>query len=193
MVSFHCPHPAVYSPFGLSDTVSAAGNPYRFAGRRLDPETGLYYYRHRYYSLGLGIFLEPDPLGHGIDNWNLYAYVLNSPINWVDPFGLLKDPYKYDFIKAMEELHEGKQPPPADWEEIYEALQNAPSEMKEDFVDPILQNPEAMYYIEAALDAGAQEAAVLLAARFIHPVLGIALAMINSPTIFIDIPARELK
>ena len=33
-----------------TDTVSAVGNPYMFTGRRFDDETGLYYYRFRYYD-----------------------------------------------------------------------------------------------------------------------------------------------
>ncbi|MCG8506344.1 MAG: hypothetical protein MI755_17200 [Sphingomonadales bacterium] len=52
----------IYSPFGeTSDSLS--GNPYRYTGRRLDEETGLYYYRARYYSPIIGRFLSPDPIG----------------------------------------------------------------------------------------------------------------------------------
>jgi len=38
-------------------SVSSVANPYYFTGRRLDTETGLYYYRARYYMPGLGRFL----------------------------------------------------------------------------------------------------------------------------------------
>jgi len=41
---------------------SAYNNPYMFTGRRLDGETGLYYYRARYYRLEIGRFLQPDPI-----------------------------------------------------------------------------------------------------------------------------------
>jgi len=51
-----------YDAFGVSaDTGS--GNPFRYTGRRLDFETGLYYYRARYYSPTLGRFLQTDPIG----------------------------------------------------------------------------------------------------------------------------------
>ncbi|HEX2836057.1 MAG TPA: RHS repeat-associated core domain-containing protein [Thermoanaerobaculia bacterium] len=45
----------------------------------------------RYYSAKLGRFLSPDPvLGNLLQpgSWNRYAYVLNDPVNFVDPAGL---------------------------------------------------------------------------------------------------------
>ena len=76
-----------YGPFGASDEVSGAGNPCRFTGRRLDDETGFYHYRARVYSVALGRFLQPDPAGFA-DGLNLYAYVANDPMNFIDPMGL---------------------------------------------------------------------------------------------------------
>jgi RHS repeat-associated protein len=56
-------------------------------GREWDKETGLYYYRERYYDPMEGKFISKDPIGFkgGI---NLYAYVGQNPINYTDPFGL---------------------------------------------------------------------------------------------------------
>jgi RHS repeat-associated protein len=53
-------------------------NPYMFTGRRFDYETGLYYYRARYYNPYIGRFLQTDPIGYknGI-NW--HAYRGNNP------------------------------------------------------------------------------------------------------------------
>ena len=67
---------------------SLYGNPYMFTGRRYDDETELYYYRARYYSPKLGRFLQTDPIRYAA-GLNLYTYVGNNPIKFVDPFGLM--------------------------------------------------------------------------------------------------------
>ncbi|MFN8091783.1 MAG: RHS repeat-associated core domain-containing protein [Vicinamibacteria bacterium] len=64
---------------------------YAFTGREWDPETGLYYYRARYYDLKLGRFISEDPIGLG-GGINSYSYVGNQPVNATDPMGLMPDP-----------------------------------------------------------------------------------------------------
>jgi RHS repeat-associated protein len=70
---------------------SGASTPgYAFTGREWDPETGLYYYRARYYDPKAGRFLGEDPIGFqgGV---NFYAYVGSNPSSLRDPYGL--DPW----------------------------------------------------------------------------------------------------
>jgi RHS repeat-associated protein len=47
------------APIPIEDAIP---NPYTFTGREFDPETGLYYYRARYYGPSLGRFLQEDPI-----------------------------------------------------------------------------------------------------------------------------------
>jgi RHS repeat-associated protein len=76
-----------YDVYGRSDSVSFVGNPYLFTGRQYDPETGLYYYRARYYKPSIGRFLQTDPVGYSAGiNW--YAYCGNNPIILIDSYGL---------------------------------------------------------------------------------------------------------
>jgi len=46
----------------------------------------LYYYRARYYSADLGRFISRDPIGMA-DDINLYSYVGNNPVGFVDAMG----------------------------------------------------------------------------------------------------------
>jgi len=62
--------------------------PYTYTGREADYETGLYYYRARYYDSKVGRFITKDPIGFEGGDVNLYAYVLNNPVNLNDPEGL---------------------------------------------------------------------------------------------------------
>ncbi|WP_330924937.1 RHS repeat-associated core domain-containing protein [Candidatus Sororendozoicomonas aggregata] len=68
-------------------TASTGTTPqFGYTGREPDA-TGLVYYRNRYYDPQIGRFTQLDPKGF-IDGVNRYAYVMNSPVNYVDPWGL---------------------------------------------------------------------------------------------------------
>jgi RHS repeat-associated protein len=73
----------VYLPGGKS----SYGNPFLFTGQRLDFETGLMYYKHRYESTRFGRFLSRDPLGYRAGDMNLYEYVKGRPTFATDPSG----------------------------------------------------------------------------------------------------------
>ena len=77
-----------FDSFGNTTNSSGnAANPLRYTGRDFDSETGLYYYRARYYDPGVGRFLSEDPIRfEGATNF--YVYVSDSPTNLTDPVGL---------------------------------------------------------------------------------------------------------
>jgi len=63
-------------------------NRFLFTGREFDSETGLYYYRARYYNPYIGRFLQTDPADQGM---NAYTYCGNNPVNALDPSGAFFD------------------------------------------------------------------------------------------------------
>lgn len=89
----------VYSSFGkLLKLVDAAGlettgikTSYTYTNREHDDETGLYYYRARYYDAHSGRFLQEDPHPgsefNPISTINKYIYTFNNPLNYVDHSG----------------------------------------------------------------------------------------------------------
>ncbi|MFQ5540505.1 MAG: RHS repeat domain-containing protein, partial [Candidatus Binatia bacterium] len=77
-----------YDSFGqLLTQTGTLSNPYTYTARELDPETGLYYYRARYYEPVVGRFLQEDPSGF-FGGINFYTYAQNDPLNFFDPWGL---------------------------------------------------------------------------------------------------------
>lgn len=105
---------AILNPTGTTVlTVSTVGNPILYTGRRLEPETSLYYYRARYYDADAGRFIGRDPIAQdsfgaleynlssrhnalmtmsgGIQrrfNVDLYEYARWNPFTYLDPSGL---------------------------------------------------------------------------------------------------------
>jgi RHS repeat-associated protein len=76
---------SVYGQVAASD--ASHPNRFMFTGREFDKDTGLYYYRARYYNPEIGRFLQTDPIGYG-DGMNWYAYCGNRPVVCKDPTGL---------------------------------------------------------------------------------------------------------
>lgn len=63
-------------------------NAFTYTGRQLDSESGVYYYRNRYYHSQLGRLIRRDPIEGILPDANLYQYVASAPIGSADPTGL---------------------------------------------------------------------------------------------------------
>jgi RHS repeat-associated protein len=104
-----------YDPFGNTSVVGGSTNSFKYTGRE-DDDTGLYYYRTRYYSPFQQRFISEDKLlqPYAVIKGccpsclaavgevripslalaspallNAYSYVGNNPITLIDPFGLI--------------------------------------------------------------------------------------------------------
>ena len=83
---------ASYNYDAYGNQLNASGayalqNSWRFSTKYYDDGSGMYYYGYRFYSPGLGRWINRDPLRES-GSLNVYAFGLNSPINGYDPYGL---------------------------------------------------------------------------------------------------------
>jgi RHS repeat-associated protein len=79
-----------YDAYGtILESPGTVDQPYTYTGREFDAETGLYYYRARYYDAMTGRFLQNDPIGFRGGDVNLFSYVRNNPSNFIDPKGTI--------------------------------------------------------------------------------------------------------
>lgn len=84
-----------YTAWGEEDATTPKNDipTYGYTGREPDA-SGLIYYRSRYYDPSIGRFTQQDPLGF-VDGVNRYAYVMNNPVAYVDPWGLMSTEPSY--------------------------------------------------------------------------------------------------
>lgn len=82
-----------YYPFGLKheEYNNLAGNRaynYKYNGKELQTETGIYDYGARFYMPDLGRWGVVDPLAEKYFNISPFNYTANNPILYIDPDGM---------------------------------------------------------------------------------------------------------
>ncbi|EMJ92763.1 RHS repeat-associated core domain-containing protein, partial [Leptospira alstonii] len=95
------PEPGVsyvsYEPYGSINRNDSYGPDifrYKFTGQIEDKDTGLYYYKSRYYEPILGRFLQADSviMPTNVNGMNRYMYVDGNPVSYRDPSGHVSGP-----------------------------------------------------------------------------------------------------
>ena len=79
-----------YLPYGellVDEHSSSADLPYKFNGKELDEETGLYYYGARYMNPVTSMWYGVDPLCEEYVATGAYVYCVGNPITLIDPDG----------------------------------------------------------------------------------------------------------
>ena len=83
-------------------------SPFRFTGKELDEETGLYYFGARYFDPKYVFWLSTDPLERRYPHVNTYGYTIGNPVHFIDNEG--KEPIfniKGDFLGTSSEGYTG--------------------------------------------------------------------------------------
>ncbi len=81
-----------FDSFGKQTSSSGSlVNSFQYTARESDSETGLYYYRARYYDSSIGRFLSEDPVTFDGGSTDFYSYANNEPTFFIDPSGLAPD------------------------------------------------------------------------------------------------------
>ncbi len=111
---------ASYGPGPFGNMAAMTGtesrrNPFRFSSKYADDETELVYYGYRYYSPGMGRWVNRDPLGER-GAVPLYVALVNSPLNENDYLGLISREDAQGFCLAAERLWKNSQKVRPGWQ-----------------------------------------------------------------------------
>jgi len=96
--------PTITDATGTPLTQSAYGNRYLFTGREYDQETGLYFYRARYYNPSIGRFLSRDPLTWGPDDPRVLRSLQRAPLSKAPIVVGILASYGFDLNKNLAKI-----------------------------------------------------------------------------------------
>jgi RHS repeat-associated protein len=135
-----------YLPFGTMEHESGPYNPVRYMSKLLDEVTGLYNFRSRTYHPKLGRFLQRDTIRAS----NLYTFVDNNPLNFVDKIGRDKsradDRTLLDKVAMYNALYAGTNVPVAPFtDEETTRLWNRYPELAQGLMDAFEKNRRESY------------------------------------------------
>ena len=139
-----------YDSFGQTTSTGTVQNPLQFVARESDSETGLYYYRFRYYDPKVGRFISEDP-SEFRGGRNFYTYVGNNPLVHIDPFGLSQQDVQRIINTAQqvtdEMTAEGERTDPGWWNNFWSTVGSETGDPA-----PLLGCGEQAYKLELELE-----------------------------------------
>ncbi|HYR29898.1 MAG TPA: RHS repeat-associated core domain-containing protein [Thermoanaerobaculia bacterium] len=211
-----------YFPFGAEITDgSPTDGRLRFTGheerdRDVAGEVAgeLDYMHARFHSARLGRFLSVDPGRFDVTNpqsWNRYSYVLNNPLNALDPDGretiLLTDryswgnPFGHSAIAINGRVYSygtNRISPGVDWGVDQKAYMAAESGLRETVVSTLIVTPEQEQALQTYLDANQPSSAdynLLMGNTCVAETQNalIATGIIFEPPVSVDIDGHELQ
>ncbi|GBC59934.1 hypothetical protein DENIS_0876 [Desulfonema ishimotonii] len=105
-----------YDTFGnvINDSNTAFAVPFGFAGGLHDADTGLVRFGYRDYDPDTGRWTAKDPILFAGGDTDLYGYVLNDPVNWIDSDGLAPKDKLYGLPKKFWNWYHRKIKQPGD-------------------------------------------------------------------------------
>jgi RHS repeat-associated protein len=128
-------------------------NPFRFTGREYDAESGLYYFRARYYDPLLGRFISGDPVPLELSG-NGYAYAFNNPTNLGDSLGTLPFSDNVWVQLAIRMVKEGQSTRSFNWLRVYStALGSVPADQRAAVLEYIEAQTRGTRLTQAATQA----------------------------------------
>ena len=93
-----------YLPYGellVDEHSSSEDMPYKFNGKELDQETGLYYYGARYMNPVTSLWYGVDMLKEKYPNISGYSYTRGNPIRFIDPDGKIVKPGSQEALTVI--------------------------------------------------------------------------------------------
>ena len=121
-----------FLPFGdAAEKDKSFKGSFKFTGKDLDVDTGLYYFNARWYDPDTGRFVSLDPIRDGT-NW--YAYCANNPLKFVDLTGLFTEKAENALRDALLKYRDDEEEDDSFWKDVEDSFEDKFGEVEDDYI-----------------------------------------------------------